>query len=568
MRFLPSIAAGVLLCLAGITSAPPIVAAPGAQTTSAWTGYYFANRHLQGEPVLTRQDRSIDFAWEFGAPGSGVPVDDFSVRWVRWVFFDAPGAWVFVVTSDDGARLFVDNRLVLDAWFDQTATTRIVTVNLTQTFHLVRMEYYDRGGNAQARLQIFSGNFPDWRGEYYANPRLAGTPAFTRNDSAIEFDFGAAGPGGGVPGENFSARWTRVHAFEAGRYRFTTTTDDGVRLWVDHQLVIDHWNAQTPTSWSGEIALAAGDHLLKIEYYNGSGPGSARLTWEPLAEGSEIWRGEYFDNSGLTGTPAFSRNETEINFDWGNAPPGKGISSGNWSARFTAPRTLDAPGYYTLAATADDGVRVWADGKMLIDEWHDQAPTTHAALVYLAAGKHEFRVEYYNHLGSARLIVRLVPGAQFESAAPLPAGDLIVSPSHPNFVKGSAGDGWQSASNGYDASALWVMNNTFALAQFNWARWYAPLSRQGDYEVSVYLPAGIGTTRHARYWVAHAGTYDFRRVNQSLYANQWVSLGVFRFDARGDEYVSLSDVTHEPTHSTKIVADAVRFSPREKSPTQ
>ncbi|MBM3127581.1 MAG: hypothetical protein FJ009_02985 [Chloroflexi bacterium] len=555
-----------LTLLIGIVIVSIATARPApAQSTSAWTGYYFANPNLQGAPALVRDDANIDFNWGNASPAPGIPADNFSVRWTRWLYFDAPGNWTFVITVDDGARLFVDDQLALDAWQDQQATTRSITLNLTQAFHRVRLEYYDRSGAAQAQLQILSAHFPDWRGEYFNNATLSGTPTFTRNDSALNFNFGTAGPGGGIAADKFSARWTRSLYFRAGRYRFATRTHDGARLWVDNQLLIDRWRDQRVTTWTGEIALAEGDHLIRMEYYNASGAGIASLTWSALSGGAEIWRGEYFDNAGLTGAPAFTRDDAALNFNWGSASPGAGVSGPNWSVRWTTKRALTLPGYYTVTATADDGVRVWVNNTLLIDEWHDQSPTTYAALVYLASGTHDWRVEYYNHGGVAALAAQITPGAVAPDArtSPAPAtGDIAIDTQSAYFVKRGADDAWQTAPNGYGGTAFALKNNPFAQLESKWARWYAPLPRPGLYDVAVYVPANIGTTRGARYAIAHADAYDWRTLDQTLYANQWVSLGIYYFSATGDEYVALSDATFESARATTLVVDAVRFSAR------
>lgn len=559
----PTLLIGIIVLL--IVNAHSTLAAPPAQSTTAWAGYYFANPNLQGNPALVRDDPSIDFNWGNGSPANGIPADNFSVRWMRWLYLDTLGNWTFVTTTDDGARLFIDDQLVIDAWQDQQTTTRSVTLNLTQAFHFVRLEYYDRIGNAEAHLQIISANFPDWRGEYFNNPGLSGAPVFTRNDSAINFNFGAAGPGGGISAEKFSARWTHSLYLSAGRYRFTTRTHDGVRLWVDNQLVIDRWRDQRATTWSGEIALADGDHFIKMEYYTASSGGVASLTWSSVSGSTETWRGEYFDNSGLNGSPAFARDDAAINFNWGTTSPGTGVSGPNWSVRWTMKRATTLPGYFTVTATADDGVRVWVDNNLLIDEWHDQSPTPHTAMVYLNTGAHEWRVEYYNHGGIATVAVQITPGAASPDAqgSSAPAtGDIAIDTQSSSFIKSGADDAWQTAPNGYGGTAFAMKNNAFALAQSKWARWYAPLPRPGYYDVSVYIPANIGTTRSARYWVAHAGAFDWRTLNQSLYANQWISLGLYYFGATDDEYVAVSDVTYEPSLATTIVVDAVRFSAR------
>ncbi len=554
-------AALLLLLLLTGNRAASLTAAPPAQTTTTWRGEYFANRNLQGAPAFTRDDPSIDFAWGAGSPGAGIPSDDFSVRWTRWLFIDPPGNWTFTPITDDGVRLLVDDVLVLDAWSDQPLTARSVALNLGPAFHLVRMEYYEHVGNAEAHLNILPADFPDWRGEYFANPDLVGAPAFVRNDSAINFDFGTAGPGGGVPGTDFSARWTRSQYLNGGRYRFTTTTDDGVRLWVDQQLVIDQWRDQTPKSWSGDVTLTEGAHWLRLEYFQHAGNALARLTWALVPGSTAAWRGEYFDNPGLDGSPAFSRDDSDIHFNWGGDPPGKGIARGtDWSARWTARRAVSTAGFYTLTAIADDGVRVWVDNNLVIDEWHDQEPTPRAATIFLNAGAHDWRVEYYQHVGTASLRVRIPSGVVAPPLASATTGDVILDDGAPGFFKSDAAADWRDFTGGYGGHAYGIRNHAFRLPESNWARWYPTLPQAGFYEVSAYLPANLATTRRASYAIAHAQGYDLQNVNQALYANQWVSLGTYYFDATGGEYVALSDTTYEPALSTVIAVDAVRFS--------
>jgi hypothetical protein len=545
-----------LLLAAGITRAAPVA----AQATGFWTGSYFANPHLQGEPTFLRDDPAIDFSWGGKSPGGNIPSENFSVRWTRWLLIDVPGEWTFITTTDDGVRLFVDDNLVIDAWGDQPASTRSVTLNLTQSFHLVRMEYFQRAGDAQAHLQITSAVFPDWRGEYYNNPDLLGAPAFVRNDSAINFDFGAAGPGGSIAGTDFSVRWTASPYFDAGAYRFTTTSDDGVRLWIDHQRVIDEWHDQKPTSYSADVTLSAGHHFIKMEYYQHGSNAQASLNWMPLSE-SDAWRGEYFDNPSLQGAPSFSRDDANLAFNWGSASPGRGIAQGaNWSARWNARKTAPTTGYYTVSATADDGIRVWVDNNLVIDQWHDQSPTTYAALVYLNAGAHDWRVEFYQHGGSASLRVQIAPGANAPALAATPpaSGNAVVDDGAPGFFRGGAG--WRDVAGGYNGHAFAIPNSALADSSSRWARWYPQLPGAGWYQVSVYIPANLATTRSARYTIVSATGTDARRVNQMLYANQWVSLGAYYFSATGGEYVALDDTTYEPHGSTTITVDAIRFS--------
>lgn len=117
---------------------------------TGWWGEYYNNPTLSDTPVLVRDDPTINFSWAYDSPGPGVNIDNFSVRWTRSLVF-APGFYEFAVTHDDGARLWVDNRLVLDQW-NTCCRTDTVNVFLATGPHSLRMEMFDSGGAAIAHL--------------------------------------------------------------------------------------------------------------------------------------------------------------------------------------------------------------------------------------------------------------------------------------------------------------------------------------------------------------------------------------------------------------------------------
>ena len=86
------------------------------------------------------------------------------------------------------------------------------------------------------------------------------TLVVTRVDPTVNFTWGTAAPAAGVTADNFSVRWTgRVQAPVTGTYRFSTVSDDGIRLWVNGQLVINNWTDHAPTTnTSAAISLTAG----------------------------------------------------------------------------------------------------------------------------------------------------------------------------------------------------------------------------------------------------------------------------------------------------------------------
>ncbi len=108
-------------------------------------------------------------------------------------------------------------------------------------------------------------------GQYFNNRNLEGVPTMERRDSAIAFDWGSGPPADGIDSDNFSVRWTATREFEAGLWRFHVRVDDGVRLWVDGELVIEQWHEQSPKEYVASKVLSEGPHDLKIEYYERGG---------------------------------------------------------------------------------------------------------------------------------------------------------------------------------------------------------------------------------------------------------------------------------------------------------
>lgn len=114
------------------------------------------------------------------------------------------------------------------------------------------------------------------------------------------------------------------------------------------------------------------------------------------------WKAEYFSNRRLSGKPALVRIDPQINFNWRWGSPGKQIYYDDFSARWTATLTPPVTRVYKFHMTTDDGGRVYVDNKLLIDEWHDQSPTTYTASIKLEAGhRYKIRMDYYEHVDNA-----------------------------------------------------------------------------------------------------------------------------------------------------------------------
>ncbi len=235
-----------------------------------------------------------------------------------------------------------------------------------------------------------------WLGEYYSNADLRGQPTMARTDATVGFDWGNDAPAPGLPVDGFSVRWSRVAAFETGTYEFHAAMDDGMRVYVDDELIVNEWRDEAEQDVTVSRPMSAGTHALRVEYYDRRDRALANLWWEKVRSYAD-WKGMYWPNQTLLGQPTLLRNDPQISFDWQMGSPGASLSSDHFSARWT--RTIDMEeGIYRFQVTADDGVRLWVDDSLIIDAWQDQKSRTLSTdYVIAGAGAHSFQVEYYDN---------------------------------------------------------------------------------------------------------------------------------------------------------------------------
>ena len=447
---------------------------------------------------------------------------------------------------------------------------------------------------------------PDWRAEYYANPGLYDAPSLTRYEGDINYDWGRGAPARGLPADHFSVRWTRTTRFDAGTYKFCATVDDGVRVWVDGQLIIDQWKVQGATMHCASKQLSAGEHTLQMAYFENTEYAVAKFWWSPGGGPSEPapppqppsrppsqqpapqppvtpqpphgdWTGQYYDNKNLSGSPALTRADAALRFDWGLGSPARGLPADDFSVRWTRDVQFSA-GTYSFFAKTDDGVRLWVDGDLVIDYWRDQPATTHRGTRALDTGTHRVMVEYYEHTQYASIAVWWnLDGSEPPSgpgsppgpgdkpgpgAKPAPGGAVLVDDKDAGFLWGGPLKSRHESQGGLGGSSYWTYNTTFD--PVNYGRWTPRLPAPGKYEVFVYIPNRYGTSARVRYRVLHDEARNDRVVDQNQYNDQWVSLGTYYFNAanRGKEFVLVYDNTREPRASRTIAFDAVKFVPR------
>ncbi len=119
-----------------------------------------------------------------------------------------------------------------------------------------------------------------WKGEYFNNRNLSGTPVLIRNDPAINFNWGLSSPASNIPVDNFSVRWTKQEVFTGGAYTFTVSNDDGMIISVDGSVIYNNWKDQGARARRFNAGISAGSHIMTVLYYEHGGYAVSKVSWK------------------------------------------------------------------------------------------------------------------------------------------------------------------------------------------------------------------------------------------------------------------------------------------------
>lgn len=269
--------------------------------------------------------------WPLGADGDGPSLQ----RLVSTAYGDDPTNWfasgispgaenvfnsapeVSIISPANGARYTVpsainlrvdttdiDGEIIRLEWFANGALLATLTnapfsffwTNAQPGTYSLTAKAKDNGFSASVSAAVAItvnpppiGNGTGLNGEYYDNIDFTGTKV-TRVDPTVNFDWGSGQPHPSIGPDSFSVRWTGlVQPRFSGLYAFYTTSDDGIRLWVDNQLIINNWTDHGPTDNVGQIPLIAGSvYDIRLEFYENGGGAVAILGWAPPGMSREV----------------------------------------------------------------------------------------------------------------------------------------------------------------------------------------------------------------------------------------------------------------------------------------
>ncbi|HEY0456116.1 MAG TPA: PA14 domain-containing protein [Verrucomicrobiae bacterium] len=287
---------------------------------------------------------------------------------------------------------------------------------------------------------------------YYTGKELNGAKV-VRIDPAIDFDWQEKPPFAMNAGESFSVRWEgELDAPLSEEYTFFVQGNDRLKLWLDHQLVIDGEVDPAATESSGKIRLEAGKrHPFRLEFYEKNWSASAKLFWSspsiaralvpsealytaPIPESDANSQtngilGMYFHSGDLKGELK-TRIDANIDFDWDDNAPIPGWDSPPFSIRWEGKLVPESSEPYVFELSTEQPARLWLNDYLLIDTRRDKTDELTTTPIDLKAEEsYEFRLEISDV--PAQGMVRLFWSSPSISRCVVPTQQLVPAKAPP-----------------------------------------------------------------------------------------------------------------------------------------
>lgn len=282
---------------------PAPVATSSATAGRGITSEYFAGSNFQ-TPVAINPDVRINFKWNHGRPVKALTSALFSAKWTGQIAPASTDTYTFLTNADSGTRVIINGVTVIDNLSARSASVVSGSIALTGGVKVsIEVDYVSRGtGVPRIQLLWSSSSFSKQivpeavlfpadvalpveplTGYYFSGENFKALKQ-VEADASINYKLDPNVPDSRFPmNSTFSVRWIGYFtAPVSGRYAFRTLTDDGTRLFVNGNEIINQWHDEALTSHYGSIMLTAGQtYPLRMDYYeNGAQQAQATLLWK------------------------------------------------------------------------------------------------------------------------------------------------------------------------------------------------------------------------------------------------------------------------------------------------
>jgi beta-N-acetylglucosaminidase len=375
----------------------------------------------------TEKTPQVEYDWGLGGP-NGLK-DNFIAQFDQSQQLEK-GDYFIQTLADDGVKVDVNDKTVIErlSYSYTSLVDRAVLTDTQKGPYDIQTTY--REGIKSSIIFSHVVPFNNWLAYYYSNNTTSGTPKAAKiipgnSEDTLSVDAGTTSPvPGKIPEEGYSAKFVTAKKIEAGDYILRVGADNGVQVYLDGKLVVDRFENARVKEEAVKVKVSnqtKGDqtHWIEVRYKHSSGSSNLNLLLQPYKEALDIspsdgWVGEIFSGSDFNGQSIIlGGNEAisplkNLDLNWGSGSPHPKIPNDHFSATFNRKWNIDSTDLYSIQVGADDKVRVYVDGELIIDSWKYVRGGNREAQIPLTKGVHDIKVEYYEHILNARIKVDIV----------------------------------------------------------------------------------------------------------------------------------------------------------------
>lgn len=251
-----------------------------------------------------------------------------------------------------------------------------------------------------------------FKAQYYNNVSFLGAPVYEKCENNILYHWNGNSPAPGVNAKDFSVRWSGMFNFPKGKYNFRAKSNDGLRLIIGSDKIIDSWRDQGFTQYEREYEIKNAIQYITLEHFQRQTSTDLQLTWIPIASTpptnvpcsnqntinrfcEQFYVGKNFNFK------VYENIVDKINYNWAYGAPGTQTGVDEFSAKWTGNFSF-TKGTYEFKVKSDDGMRITIDNNIVYNEWHSQtADERKFTYIVNSNSNKNVKVEYYENRGVA-----------------------------------------------------------------------------------------------------------------------------------------------------------------------
>lgn len=402
-------------------------------------GSYFAGTGFE-TLVFEQLDSEINIAAN-NYPFPDGRKENLSIRWSGFLLVPTAGRYTIYSASDDGQRVWVDEKMIIDDWNSHAFTEQSGVCDLSPGAHTFRVEYMQGGGDGAITVSwegpetkkdvIKGGNLTvvPWAGM-----KVGGTTRQMEREAVpVLQNLLLERCGGYLRAAALGALYRDIGKVETGFLRQLLKELGGDTEFVKTcfaELLAAAFGSRarfTDEEFDRLLEQPGGAAALKAYIKRAENSGAPeRAAWAKSMSLSRLpgLRGAYYEGVEFN---KLLHEQLDTCIDIPDRQyPIPGGRADNLSARWTGFLVVPADGKYTIYSASDDGQRVWVNGKLVMDDWTYHGITEVSAVLDLSAGEHELKVEHMQGTGGGSIQVQWSgPGIQKQV---IPSANLRTLP--------------------------------------------------------------------------------------------------------------------------------------------